>query len=57
MDPFYLKLQVERGNYISAHTRGVHSNIGIQIKQSTNQPKLLTNPKIQPKACIVTKIR
>jgi hypothetical protein len=53
MDPFYLKLQVERGSYIHAYTRGVRSSTGIQIKQSTNQPKLLTNPEIKPEACIV----
>ncbi len=55
MDPFYLKLQVERGNYIRAYTGGFRSSTRIQIEQSTNQPKLFTNPKIQPKACIVTK--
>ncbi len=33
---------------------GFHSSTGIQIEQSTNQPKLFTNPEIQPKACIVT---
>jgi hypothetical protein len=54
MDPFYLKLQVERGSYIHAYTGCVRSSIGIQIEQSTNQPKLLTNPEIQPEACIVT---
>jgi len=53
MDPLCLKLQVERGNYIRAYTGGFHSSTRIQIEQSTNQPKLLTNPKIQPEACIV----
>jgi hypothetical protein len=57
MDPFYLKLHVERSNYIRSYTRGVHSSIGIQIKQSTNQPKPLTYPEIQPEACIVTEKR
>jgi len=36
MDPFCLKLQVERGSYIRAYTGGFHSTIGIQIEQSTN---------------------
>jgi hypothetical protein len=54
MDPFYLKLQVERGSYIHAYTGGFRSSTGIQIEQSTNQPKLFTNPEIQPEACIVT---
>jgi hypothetical protein len=54
MDPFCLKLQVERGCYMRAYTRGFRSSTVIQIEQSTNQPKLLTNPKIQPEACIVT---
>jgi hypothetical protein len=53
MDPFYLKLQVERGNYIRAYTGGFRSSTEIQIEQSTNQPKLFTNPEIQPEACIV----
>jgi hypothetical protein len=57
MDPFCLKLQVERGSYICVYTGGVRSNIGIQIEQSTNKPKLLANPEIQPEACIVTKRR
>jgi hypothetical protein len=55
MDPFCLKLQVERGSYIRAYIGGFHSSIEIQIEQSTNQPKLFTNPEIQPEACIVTK--
>jgi hypothetical protein len=55
MDPFYLKLQVERGGYIRAYTWGFCLSIGIQIKQSTNHPKLFTNLEIQPEACIVTK--
>jgi anaerobic glycerol-3-phosphate dehydrogenase len=54
MDPFCLKLQVERGSYIRAYYGGFRSSIGIQIEQSTNQPKLFTNPEIQPEACIVT---
>jgi hypothetical protein len=54
-DPFCLKLQVERGTYICAYTGGFRSSIGIQIEQSTNQPKLFTNLEIQPEACIVTK--
>jgi len=54
MDPFCLKLQVERGSYIRAYTRGFRSSTGIRIEQSTNQPKLFTNPEIQPEACIVT---
>jgi hypothetical protein len=54
MDSFCLKLQVERGSYIRAYTRGFRSSTEIQIKQSTNQPKLFTNPEIQPEACIVT---
>jgi hypothetical protein len=33
--------------------KGFRSSTGIQIEQSTNQPKLLTNPEIQPEACIV----
>jgi len=53
MDPFCLKLQVERGSYICAYTGGFRSSIEIQIEQSTNQPKLFTNPEIQPEACIV----
>ncbi len=57
MDPFYLKLQVEKGSYICAHTRGVLFNIGIQIEQSTNQPKLFTNLEIQPEVCIVIERR
>jgi hypothetical protein len=54
MDPFSLKLQVERGSYIRAYTGGFHSSTWIQIEQSTNQPKLFTNPEIQPEECIVT---
>jgi hypothetical protein len=56
MDPFCLKLQVERSNYIRAYiyTGGFCSSTGIQIEQSTNQPKLFTNPEIQLEACIVT---
>jgi hypothetical protein len=54
MDPFCMKLQVERGSYIRAFTGGFRSSTGIQIEQSTNQPKLLTNLEIQPHACIVT---
>jgi hypothetical protein len=57
MDPFFLKLHVERSSYIRAYTRGVHSNIGIQIKQSTNLPKLFANPEIQLEACIVIERR
>jgi hypothetical protein len=57
MDPFCLKLQVERSSYIRAYTGGVHSSIGIQIKQSTNQPKPFTYPEIQPEACIATERR
>jgi hypothetical protein len=57
MDPFCLKLQVERGSYIRAYTGGVRSSIGIQIKQSTNQPKSFTNPEIQPEAHIVIERR
>ncbi len=53
MDPFYLKLQVERGSYIRAYTRGFPLSTGIHIEQSTNHPKLFTNPKIQLEACIV----
>jgi len=54
MDPFYLKLPIERDNYICAYTGGFRSSTGIQIEQSTNQPKLFTSPKIQPEACIVS---
>jgi hypothetical protein len=54
MDPFCLKLQVERSSYIRAYTKGFRSSIEIQIEQSTNQPKLFTNLEIQPEACIVT---
>ncbi len=54
MHPFCLKLQVERSSYIHAYTGGFRSSTGIQIEQSTNQPKLFTNPEIQPEACIVT---
>jgi hypothetical protein len=54
VDPFYLKLQVERGSYIRAYTGGFRSSTGIQIEQSTNQPKLFTNLEIQPEACITT---
>jgi hypothetical protein len=54
MDPFCRKLQVERGNYMHAYTRGFCSSTRIQIEQSTNQPKLLTNPEIQLEACIIT---
>jgi hypothetical protein len=57
MDPFSLKLQVERGNYIHAYIGGVRSSIGIQIEQSTNQPKPLANLEIQPEACIVIERR
>jgi len=54
MDPFCMKLQVERGSYIRAYTGGFHSSTEIQIEQSTNQPKLFTNLEIQLEACIVT---
>jgi hypothetical protein len=54
MDPLCLKLEVERGSYICAYTGSVRSSIGIQIEQSTTQPKSLANPEIQPKACINT---
>jgi len=53
MDPFCLKLQVEKSSYIHAYTGGFRSSTGIQIEQSTNQPKLLTNLEIQLEACIV----
>jgi len=55
MHPFCLKLQVERGSYIRAYAGGFCSSTRIQIEQSTNQPKLFTNPEIQLEACIVTK--
>ncbi len=52
MDPFCLKLQVERGSHIPAYTGGVHSSIGIQREQATNPPIPLANPEIQPEACM-----